>query len=85
MPVLEAGLAGRPGSFSTPIPATLEIGGQDVFMFDLSSTPAELAEKMLTWVTTGEAGKSYRLRRRTRQNFTWEAIFERQIEPLINS
>jgi mannosylglucosylglycerate synthase len=84
MPVLEAGLAGRP-VISTPIPAALEIGGQDVFMFDPSLTPAELAEKILTWVTTGEAGKIYRLRRRTRQNFTWEAIFERQIEPLINS
>jgi len=79
MPVLEAGLAGIP-VVSTRVPAAVEIGGQDVILFDLDEMPDLLARRLLAW-----AGGSpeHRLRRRVRQAYTWQAIFRRDIEPLL--
>lgn len=79
MPVLEAGLVGMP-VFCTAVPAALEIGGDDVVVFAESAGPAEVADRLLAW-----AGDSpvHRLRRRVRELYTWEAIFRRRIEPLL--
>jgi glycosyltransferase involved in cell wall biosynthesis len=81
MPVLEAGLVGIP-VVSTAVPAAREIGGEDVILFDESQDPAQLAGRILAW-----AGRSpvHRLRRRVRQSYTWPAIFERDIEPLLRA
>ncbi|MGD9144358.1 MAG: hypothetical protein PVI80_02250, partial [Anaerolineae bacterium] len=59
-----------------------EIGGEDVILFDESQDPAQLAGRILAW-----AGRSpvHRLRRRVRQSYTWPAIFERDIEPLLRA
>jgi glycosyltransferase involved in cell wall biosynthesis len=81
MPVLEGGLVGVP-VMTTGVPAAREIGGQDVMIIDASSSPAELANQILGWA---EENNVQRLRRRMRQGYTWKAIFENQIEPLINS
>jgi glycosyltransferase involved in cell wall biosynthesis len=79
MPVLEAGLAGIP-VVCTEVPAAVEIGGEDVILFDQDDAPDGLAERILAW-----AGSSpvHRLRRRVRQSYTWQAIFRRDIEPLL--
>ena len=79
MPVMEAGLAGIP-VVCTAVPAAVEIGGQDLILFDLDESPAEVAERILAW-----AGDSpvHRLRCRVRSNYTWQAIFCRDIEPLL--
>nr|MBN1230043.1 glycosyltransferase family 4 protein [Anaerolineae bacterium] len=79
MPVLEAGLIGRT-VVSTAIPASEEIGGEDVILFDTGDPPESVSNKIIAW-----AGRNseYRLRRRVRQRYTWEAIFKRDIEPLI--
>jgi glycosyltransferase involved in cell wall biosynthesis len=79
MPVLEAGLTGIP-VVCTQVPAAVEIGGEDVIAFDLDETPDRLAERMLAWA---EGSPVHRLRRRVRQNYTWQAIFRRDIEPLL--
>jgi glycosyltransferase involved in cell wall biosynthesis len=79
MPVLEAGLAGIP-VVSTEVPAALEIGGQDLLLFDLKEDPDHLAGRILAWT---EGSPVHRLRRRVRQNYTWQAIFRRDIEPLL--
>jgi glycosyltransferase involved in cell wall biosynthesis len=79
MPVLEAGLAGLP-VVSTEVPAAVEIGGEDVITFDAADDPADLAERILAWA---EGNPVHRLRRRVRQHYTWEAIFRRDIEPLL--
>ena len=81
MPVLEAGLAGIP-VVSTAVPAALEIGGEDVILFDESQDPAQLAGRILTWA---ERSPVHRLRRRVRQSYTWPAIFHRDIEPLLRT
>ena len=80
MPVLEAGLLGMPVVVSTTVPAAEEIGGEDVLRFELDQPPRQLAERLLTWA---EDDHRLRFARRTRQNYTWQAIFRQDIEPLL--
>ena len=81
MPVLEAGLAGMP-VVSTGVPAAVEIGSQDVILFDLAETHEEVAGRILAWA---EGSAVHRLRRRVRQAYTWQAIFRRDFEPLLRA
>jgi glycosyltransferase involved in cell wall biosynthesis len=80
MPVLEAGLVGVP-VVCTDVPAADEIGGNDVIIFDAAQDPAQVAKQILTWADTDPI---YRLRRRARQHHTWNAIFHRDIKPLLD-
>jgi glycosyltransferase involved in cell wall biosynthesis len=79
MPVLEAGLVGVP-VVCAEVPAAAEIGGTDLILFDTDDDPTRLAERILDWA---EHSPVHRLRRRVRQNYTWQAIFRRDIEPLL--
>ena len=79
LPILEAGLMGMP-VFSTTIPAAMEIGGQEVVRFSHEASPGKVAELLLNW---SQASSTQRLRQRIRQNFTWEAIFQHGILPLL--
>jgi len=79
MPVLEAGLVGVP-VVTTEVPAAVEIGGADVILFDRKDDPDDLAARILAWA---ENSRVHRLRRRVSQNYTWQAIFHRDIEPLL--
>lgn len=80
MPVLEAGLVGVP-VVCTYVPAAEEIGGADVILFDATEEPTHLAERILAWA---EQNPVHRLRCRVRQNYTWSAIFHRDIKPLLD-
>ena len=79
MPVLEAGLVGVP-VVTTEVPAAVEIGGADVILFDKNDDPDDLAARILAWA---ENSRVHRLRRRVSQDYTWQAIFDRDIEPLL--
>lgn len=79
MPVLEAGLAGIP-VMTTEIPATMEIGGHDVLVIKQSQTPEEVAQMILTQITNRPV---HRLRKRVRQSYTWEAIYQQALQPLL--
>jgi glycosyltransferase involved in cell wall biosynthesis len=79
MPILEAGLIGMP-IFSTEIPAMQEIGGQEVIQFSPDDSAGNVAELILSWA---QASPTQRLRQRIRQNFTWQAIFQHNILPLL--
>jgi glycosyltransferase involved in cell wall biosynthesis len=80
MPVLEAGLVGLP-VVSAPFPAAVEIGGQDIMIFDPQrEQPQDVAERIRRFV---DESPRIRLRRRVRQGLTWEAIFRQQIQPLL--
>lgn len=81
MPVLEAGLVGVP-VVCTSVPAGEEIGGADVILFDADENPAHVAGRILAWA---EESAVHRLRRRVRQDYTWQAIFHRDIRPLLGS
>ena len=82
MPVLEAGLAGVPVVCSGGVPAAQEIGGADVMRFDEGEDPDRLAERILAWASESPV---YCLRRRVRQTYTWQAIFRRELRPLLVS
>ncbi|HSR29323.1 MAG TPA: glycosyltransferase family 4 protein [Anaerolineae bacterium] len=79
MPVLEAGLVGVP-VICTEVPAAVEIGSEDVILVNRAEEPAVLAERILAWAAQNPV---HRLRRRVRQSYTWQAIFEREIKPLL--
>jgi glycosyltransferase involved in cell wall biosynthesis len=80
MPVLEAGLVGIPAICTPNVPAAIEIGGEDVTIFDTNLEPAKLAEQIIEWMQTSS---QYRFRQRVRRKYTWEAIFEQEILPLL--
>lgn len=80
MPVLEAGLVGVP-VVCTNVPAAEEIGGQDVIIFDADQDSARLGQQLLTWA---EENPVHRLRRRVRQSYSWDSIFQRDIKPLLD-
>lgn len=79
MPVLEAGLVGIP-VVTTPVPAAVEIGGQQVVSFARSQDAAQVAAIILEWI---QSSPVHRLKRRVRQRYTWEKIFERDIKPML--
>ncbi|MGD2143351.1 MAG: glycosyltransferase family 4 protein [Anaerolineae bacterium] len=79
MPVLEAGLVGVP-VVCTAVPAAHEIGGHDVTVVDSKSDPARIAQRIVSLL---EQSPVHRLRRRVRQRYSWQAIFHRDIEPLL--
>jgi glycosyltransferase involved in cell wall biosynthesis len=81
MPVLEAGLAGIP-VLTTNVPAADEIGEKDVEIFSLETPPEKLAEDILDLVQINPVS---RFRRRLRLNYSWESIFHKSIESLLNS
>jgi hypothetical protein len=63
------------------VPAAEEIGSPDVILFDGGDDPARVAGTILTWT---EERPVHRLRRRVRQDYAWDAIFQRQIRPLLH-
>ena len=79
MPVLEAGLAGLP-VICTDVPAAQDLARNEAFIFAHNIDPAWLAGQILKRVNENPA---HRLRVRTRQKYTWKAIFQRDILPLL--
>lgn len=79
MPVVEAGLAGIP-VVCTDVPAAVEIARHTALIFDKSQPPEKTAEQIIHLLANNPLA---RLRRDVRQNYTWQAIFQRQIEPLL--
>jgi len=79
MPVLEAALVSLPVA-CTAVPAAVEIGQDDVILFDPDDDPASIAGQIAAWA---ESSPVHRLRRRVRQTLTWDMIFEQRIRPLL--
>ncbi len=79
MPVLEAGLLGKP-MICTEVPAAREIGDGDVVLIDSQGDPEDIADQIVSFATETRV---HRLRRRVRERYTWDAIFERNIRPLL--
>lgn len=79
LPVLEGGLVHK-AVFVTEIPAVDEVGAEAVYLIAPDEAPHQVATRMRDWA---DQDVEQRLRRRVRQGFTWQAIFKREIEPLI--
>lgn len=81
MPVLEAALVGIP-VISTSVPAAQEIGADNVVIFDAEAEPQEIAALI---IGRTQDNPLHRHRRSVRQQYTWQAIFERDIKPLLTT
>jgi len=79
MPVLEAGLAGVL-VVGQAVPAAQELAEREAVIFDSNQDPSQVAEKIVQAVTRSPL---IRLKRRVRQQFTWQAIFENDIRPIL--
>ena len=80
MPVLEGAFLGKP-IFSTGIPASIEIGGEEIHRISLDKGSLTSAQQIFDWASSDPI---HALRMRTRQNHTWQKIFDHQIQPLLN-
>ena len=81
MPVLEAGLIGVP-VISREVPAAQEIADKEAVIFH----PDDSAEKIATSIVKMlDESETARLRNRVRRHFTWKAIFENCIQPLMQT
>jgi mannosylglucosylglycerate synthase len=81
IPVLEAGLSGMP-VFCTDIPPLRELGGAHVNYFSLDTQAADIAELIVAQLA---ASPVLGLRGMVRAGYTWEQIYQKHIQPLLNS
>src|SRR5262249_146954 len=80
MPVLEAGLAGKP-VYATSIPVVQDVGPNLVELIGRDEMPASVAKRLAAWAARDPL---HRRRRLTRQRFSWPAIFSRSLQPLVD-
>ena len=81
IPVLEAGLASLP-VFCADLPPLRDLAGDQATYFSPQVEPTALAAAIAGRLA---ADPVYELRRRVRQEYTWEGIYVRQIAPLLES
>ncbi len=80
IPLLEAGLTHLP-VFCNRLEPFEAVTGQLPYYFDPADAPASIARLMLDKLMTNP---QHLLRRRVIENYCWESLFEKQIEPLVH-
>jgi glycosyltransferase involved in cell wall biosynthesis len=79
IPLLEAGLAGIP-IFCSDIAPFRESAGEAALRFDPEAPAAETARRIAAALRNDAR---YAFRRHVRRSYTWEAIYQREIVPLL--
>lgn len=79
IPVLEAGL-GRLPVFCTRLPALESLAGNWATYFDPQDSPAGIAASISQRLTADHA---FRLREQIRARYTWDAVYQTHIKPLL--
>lgn len=79
MPLIEAALRGVP-IFCSDIPPFREIAHRSALYFGLDEHPPEIARRIATALRDDPR---YVLRRQVRQRYTWQAIYQHDIKPLL--
>lgn len=80
MPVIEAALRGVP-IFCADIPPFREIVGERALRFALDEPPTSIARRIAHGL---DQDPRYQLRRQSRTHYTWRAIYDRAIVPLLD-
>jgi glycosyltransferase involved in cell wall biosynthesis len=80
IPIVEAGLAGIP-IFCSDIAPFRETAGDAALRFDPASPPAVVAARIAAALHDDARAA---LRRRVRRDYTWDAIYRREIVPLLD-
>lgn len=81
MPVLEAGLAGLQ-ILSRAVPAAQELAQEESTIFNPDADADQVSTLLLQLL---ERSSTSRLRQRVRKKYTWQAIFDGEIQPLLGS
>ncbi len=81
IPVLEAGLGALP-VFCADIPPLREVGGGFATYFSLAAEPGAIADLITDHLASSSV---LGLRERVRAGYTWDQIYQKHIEPLLNS
>ncbi len=81
IPPLEAGLTRLP-IFAADIPTLHESAGDLAHLFDPEGDPQAVADAIAIHLVSDQA---YRMRRRVLGQFTWQAVLERYLIPLIEA
>jgi len=79
LPIIEAGLTRLP-VFTTDLEPLHALGRAWATYFQLDDSPAEVAGRIAERLSTDPV---YRLREHIRANFTWDAIYQNEIAPLL--
>ena len=79
IPLLESGMIKLPIVCSN-IPPFLEIGGEDICLFDLSDSPEIIAKKISEFV---EKLKPHRMFRKVMRNYVWDNIYHEKLFPML--
>jgi glycosyltransferase involved in cell wall biosynthesis len=79
IPILEAGLAGRP-VFCSDIEPLQKLGGEFVHYFSVHEKPGAIAQRIGKYFSEN---KVHGLRSMVRETFTWERVYQTEISPLI--
>ncbi|MCU0494265.1 MAG: glycosyltransferase [Chloroflexaceae bacterium] len=80
IPVLEAGLAGVP-IFCSDIAPFRESADEAALRFGFDEPAPAIAQRISAAL---HEDQRYRLRRKVRLNYTWQAIFQRNVAPLLD-
>jgi glycosyltransferase involved in cell wall biosynthesis len=81
IPILEAGLAGLP-VFCTDIPPLRALGGDQACYFPVDADPREVSARLGGYLASDPV---FGLRRRVRQQYTWERVYTELIAPILRS
>ena len=81
IPILEAGLAGIP-IFCTDLPPLKSLAGKWATYFSIDEDPKAIAKIMCERLKTDP---TYRLKVEVRQKYTWTAVYQQQIAPLLEA
>lgn len=79
IPILEAGLVGKP-VFCTAVPVLEQVGAELVYQIGTNEPADHLATRIQAWA---QQNALQRLRQRVRKEYTWSAILQQAIQPLI--
>lgn len=79
IPVIEAGI-GRLVAFCSDIQPLRALGKDWINYFSVDESPRKIAQRIYQRLSTDPV---YRLRVHVRRTYTWEAIYENQIAPLL--
>jgi len=79
IPILEAACNSMP-IFCSNIPVLHELGGEDVSYFDPDTSPASIAGQIAHRL---KSEATSRCARRAKHGYTWDSIYMRYIEPII--
>ena len=81
LPIIEAGLTRLP-VFASDLQPLHALGGEWATYFQLNDSPADIAADISLKLLSDPI---YRLREHIRANFTWDAIYQNEIAPLLNN